>query len=289
MQEKISKKTIILLVISLIAIFAFAWFGFKSWVPLVLITLGDIQNFSTPLLYGYAFFAGLLVFAAPCAIGILPAYLAFYLELKEKREENRMEKLKTGLHFGSIAGLGAALTYIPVLIIMYAIPSLVLGAKIGFTTEANYLVLSAWSKPFIIAILIIFGLILVTNYAFSSNRLFIAINKKLGLKVSPKQSIFGFGLLYGIGSYGCGLLVVVPLVVLNLLSGAVIKSLISFLIFLSGFFFMVVLMTTLVSLSKGRALQKIAAYAPWFKRGAGVIILLAAVWLINFYLKTGGM
>lgn len=290
-EEKLSGKAIILLLLSLAGIFAFAWWGFKVWVPVVLQTLSTIQNFSTPLLYSYAFFAGILVFAAPCAIGILPAYLSFYLGLNEgeDREETGMEKLEKGLRLGSIAGGGAALTYIPVLTILYLVPSFVLGSTVGFTTQASYLALSAWTKPFIIAILVVFGVILITNYSFSTNRLFLFIKRKLGIRGNPKQSVFGFGLLYGVGSYGCGMLVIVPLVILNLLNGVILKSLISFLIFLGGFFFMVVFMTTLVSMSTGRGLQKFITYAPWLKRGAGVTILLAAVWLINFYVKTGGM
>ncbi|MFQ5851891.1 MAG: thioredoxin family protein [Candidatus Binatia bacterium] len=287
--EQISWTTIVALTASLAAIFAFAWYGFQAWVPVVLKSLQNIQNFSTSLLYSYAFFAGLLTFAAPCAIGILPAYLTFYLNLKEEKESSQMQKLKKGVRFGTIAGLGAALSYIPILGILYAIPSLALGSKIGFSTTASFLVLSAWSKPFIIAILIIFGVILVTNYSFSTNRLFLLIRGKLGVRGDPRESVFGFGLLYGIGSYGCGMLVVVPLVVFNLLKGIIIKSLISFVVYLAGFFFMVLLITTLVSLSKGEGLQKFITYAPWFKRGAGVAILLASAWLINFYIKTGGM
>ncbi|MFQ5852391.1 MAG: thioredoxin family protein [Candidatus Binatia bacterium] len=285
----ISWTTVVLLTASLGAIFAFAWYGFQAWVPVVLKSLENVQQFSTPLLFSYAFFAGLLTFAAPCAIGILPAYLTFYLNLKEEKESTQMQKLKKGVRFGTIAGLGAALSYIPILGILYAIPSLVLGARIGFSTTASYLVLSAWSKPIIIAILIIFGVILVTNYSFSTNRLFLFIKERLGVRGNPKESVFGFGLLYGVGSYGCGMLVVVPLVVFNLLNGIVLKSLISFIVYLAGFFFMVFLITTLVSLSKGEGLQKFITYAPWFKRGAGLVILLATAWLINFYIKTGGM
>ena len=287
--EKTSWTASIALIGSLVAIFAFAWYGFQVWVPVVLKSLQNIENFSTPLLFSYAFFAGLLTFAAPCAIGILPAYLTFYLNLKEEKDYTKMQKLKKGVRFGTIAGLGAALSYIPILGILYAIPSLVLGSKIGFSTTASFLLLSAWSKPIIIAILIVFGVILVTNYSFSTNRLFLFIKGKLGVRGNPKESVFGFGLLYGVGSYGCGMLVVVPLVVFNLLKGIVLKSLISFVVYLAGFFFMVLLITTLVSLSKGEGLQKFITYAPWFKRGAGVVILLAAAWLINFYIRTGGM
>ncbi|MFQ5934554.1 MAG: hypothetical protein ACE5KI_07925, partial [Dehalococcoidia bacterium] len=63
----------------------------------------------------------------------------------------------------------------------------------------------------------------------------------------------------------------------------------SFLFFVAGFFSMVLFVTTLVTLSKNQAIQTFVAYTAWVKRLAGAVVLIATAWLVQFYIRTGGM
>lgn len=277
--------------LALIGIAAVAFWGFFSWIPVVLRGLGEVPNWAPGWLYAYGFFAGMLTFAAPCAIGILPAYLTFYLQTVGGTEAQGrfVRPWMRGLAWGARAGLGVAAVYAAVLAFLYSVPQLALNQPLGFSTTASYLVISAWTKPFVLLLLFIFGIALVTNSTLGLDRAALFLGRKAGLRFNPGRSVFGFGVLYGVGSLGCGLLVVVPLVAVNLFAGKVALALFSFASYLLGFFAMMVIVTTAVSLQDEAFLQILIRHAPRIRRAAGVLVLLSTAWLVNFYVKTGGM
>ncbi|MFQ5913073.1 MAG: hypothetical protein ACE5JS_07815 [Nitrospinota bacterium] len=277
--------------LALLAIAAVAFTGFYLWIPVVLGGLGETPKWAPGWLYGYGFFAGLFTFAAPCAIGILPAYLTFYLQTAGTLEAGGLfnRPWARGLAWGARAGLGVAVVYVAVIAFLYSIPRLAMNPVFGFTTTASYLVISAWTKPIILLLLLVFGIALVTGSSLGLDRAAVFLQRKAGIRFSPGRSAFGFGVLYGAGSLGCGLLVVVPLAAVNLLAGKVILALLSFFSYLLGFFAMMVLVTTAVSLQDQPSLQILIRHAPKVRRAAGVVVILSTAWLVNFYLKTGGM
>jgi len=104
----------------IILIFVIAWIGFKIWVPIILGQLPSLAVFPPLLLFGYAIFAGLITFAAPCAIGIVPAYITYVLD-ETKEIKN---KFLHGMRAGLWAGTGPVIVYALVGFLLWGFPQL---------------------------------------------------------------------------------------------------------------------------------------------------------------------
>ena len=60
-----------------------SWLGYFGYLQYATANLAKINVLPPLVFYAFAFFAGVVSFFAPCAIGILPAYLSYYLNIEE--------------------------------------------------------------------------------------------------------------------------------------------------------------------------------------------------------------
>ncbi|MCH8002994.1 MAG: hypothetical protein IH934_00045 [Nanoarchaeota archaeon] len=267
----------------IVLIFAVAWIGFKIWVPIILKGLPSLTVLSPLALFGFAIFAGLITFAAPCAIGIAPAYVAYVLE-QTKGVEN---KFWQGTKAGFQAALGPVIVYGIVGFLLLGLSSVIqISTAVGFGKGQNYLFwFSAATKPIVIIILLIFGFLLLTGYSFETSQIYRYIKNKLKLK----EGYMAFGVLYGVGSLGCGLLVFVPLLLLVIAGSNIITGLIALLLYMASFGLALMLITILSVYSKTALFDFIQKHSMAIKRFAGIVVLLGTTWLIIFYVRTGGL
>lgn len=268
-----NKKTkyYFLFAIFLVVLLIIFFIGFKIWTQFILLDILKIGTFSPFLFYLFAVLAGLISFFAPCAIGIIPAYAAYYLGLKENNSEK--DKFGHALYMGFVAASG--------IFVLYFILGLIL--TIFGTSIAAYFSLS---KLIIAFILLIIGIGLVLNYSFKTNYLYKIIDKKL-IKGKAKNNLFFFGLLYGAAALGCAMLVFIPLVVIPISTGNFFIGIVSFILYSLSFGVSMIITTVLVAYSKNILVEKIAASSGKIKRITGIVLILSAFYLIYYYVRYG--
>ena len=255
--------------IALLAIFSafliLAWLGYFSYLRYAAANISRISLLPPLILYLFAFFAGIISFFAPCAIGILPAYLSYYLNIKE-------EKDKKAFYYGSFAALGLASFYLVlgILIILF-------GQIIGMT-------LMAYNREISASILLIVGIGLLFDAGANIKKLVpLSLSQKLSkfsLSKSRETGLFFFGIFYGIEAFMCALLLMVPLIITPLLGGEVLTSIISFVIFSLALGLSMIIATVLMSKSKDIITEKFMASSLALKRIAGIVMILTAFFLI---------
>jgi len=171
-------------------------------------------EFDSPLSLGaFGFLAGLGAFFAPCAFGLFPGYISYYLAASPYPERERLGRsLRLGLACagGSIvffALVGVAITLI--------------GGAV-----APYLIAT---KPFIALAVVALGVILLADLRLPALALSVRTNPER--KRSPATAIFFYGFGYALASTGCTLPIYVSVTVLPLTSGYSGAALVTFVSF----------------------------------------------------------
>ena len=97
--------------------------------------------------------------------------------------------------------------------------------------------------------------------------------------------LYGFG--YALASTGCTLPLYVSITVLPLTSGFSGAALLTFLAFATAMAILMLATTVLVGLAKESLLRRLQASTMWIKRGSGVVLILAGLYLAYYYLRAG--
>ena len=105
------------------------------------------------------------------------------------------------------------------------------------------------------------------------------------LPVGAGLFLYGFG--YALASTGCTLPIYVSMVVLPLTSGYSGAALLTFLSFASAMALMMLLTSLLVGLAKVSLVRRLQASTVWIKRGSGVVLILAGLYLGYYYVAAG--
>ncbi len=266
-EKHITKKNVYF--IALLAIFLtfliLAWLGYFSYLRYAAANISRVSSLPPLVLYLFAFFAGVISFFAPCAIGILPAYLSYYLNIKE-------EKNKKAFYYGSFAALGLASFYL-----VLGILTILFGQIIGMT-------LTGYNREISAAILLIVGIGLIFDAGSNIKKLVpLSLSQKLSkfsLSKSHEKGLFFFGIFYGIEAFMCALLLMVPLIISPLLVGEILTSIISFVVFSLALGLSMITATVLISKSKNIITEKFMASSSALKKIAGIVMVLTAFFLI---------
>ncbi|MDP6648463.1 MAG: cytochrome c biogenesis protein CcdA [Candidatus Woesearchaeota archaeon] len=242
-----------------------AWFGYFGYLRYAAANVTRIGLLPPLVFYGFALFAGVVSFFAPCAIGILPAYLAYYLNIKEVGN-------KKAVYYGSFAALGLVSFY------------LVLGVLIIIFGQIVGMWLMAYNREISAAILIIVGVTLLFNLSINVKKYIPFLNaKKLSkqsLSTSHEKGVFFFGIFYGIEAFMCALLLMVPLIIYPLVGGDLLTSITSFVIFSLALGISMILATVLISRSRKILTEKFMASTEMLKKVAGIVMLATAAYII---------
>ncbi len=275
-KEKPSKKNfyfIVLLGIFLVLLIL-AWLGYFSYLRYAAANISRISLLPPLILYLFSFFAGIMSFFAPCAIGILPAYLSYYLNIKE-------EGNKKALYYGSFAALGLALFYL-----ILGILTIIFGQIVGMA-------LMAYNREISAAILFVVGIGLLLNVPVNIKRWIPnSLSQKLSKSSLSKRheiGLFFFGIFYGIEAFMCALLLMVPLIINPLLGGDILTSILSFVIFALALGLSMIVATVLMSKSKNILTEKFMAPSAMLKKIAGIVMIVTAFFLIYLVIALPSM
>lgn len=243
-----------------------SWFGYFGYLRYAAANVTRISLLPPLVFYGFAFFAGIVSFFAPCAIGILPAYLSYYLNIKEAGN-------KKAVYYGSFAALGLVSFYL-----VLGILTIIFGQIIGMT-------LMKFNREISAAILILVGLALLFNISINVKKYLPFLHTKRLSEGSIKsrsheKGVFLFGIFYGIEAFMCALLLMVPLIIYPIIGGDLLTSIISFIIFASALGLSMIAATVLISRSRKILTDKFMASTVMLQRIAGIVMILTAFYLI---------
>ena len=241
--------------------------GWAAWTQGALVGLRWVE-FDAPLsLMLLGFLAGIGAFFAPCAFALFPAYLSYYLVASgESRGVSRSIGLGLACAAGSVlffALVGVAVT--------------IAGGAIS-----PYLIKT---KPFIALAVTALGVVQVLDVRLPALPLPRGAGAGRRLPVAAAVSLYGFG--YALASTACTLPLYVSITVLPLTSGFSGAALLTFLSFAAAMAILMLATTVLVGLAKENLLRMLQSSTVWIKRGSGVVLILAGLYLGYYYVKAG--
>ena len=285
-----SAKTVnyILWIVAALVLFIVASiFGWKVLYGIVIPQANNLATFSTIGILIFAFIAGLIANFGPCSLGVLPAYMSFYLGMEDPEGvrqvgpygaggEEKHSPIKRSIKLGIIASLGVFSFFI------------VLGLL--FATIGTFLVGYGVQLKFAVAILILLigiaflrgksiNIPLLTSFRDSVN--------KMSRGRSQTASLFGFGIVYGAGGLACFLPIFLPLVFFPLIGGAFFTSIASFLIFSLAQALFLITVTVFIGKGKHTFFKTMIGKAETMKKVAGGILILTSVWMFAIFLIWG--
>lgn len=234
---------------------------------------GDLQPFGLLQygLIGLASVAGAAAFFSPCAIGMLPAYVAH--TVRSRAHAEGASSLKVGL----VAALG-------VLLVFFGVGGLALLAGPSLVRYVPFL------QPLIGFLLLVFGVLLLARpYSVAVMRLTAPITK-WAMDVDEghrgSRSFFAYGIAYGAAAAGCTIPVLLSVFVTAAASGPLVGSGIVLVYAFTGAFFMVLL--TVLSGAFGGALgPRLARSSRIIEAVAACLFILGGAFLIWFSLRAG--
>jgi len=210
---------------------------------------------------GVAFTAGVLAVLAPCALPMLPSYIAYYMNLDE---DDRSIGASLGFAFTVVAG------FLAVFLVIGLLPSFALNQV---SSRLEYV------APFIGALLVLIGV--ASGFSDVFNRM-PAANVSAPLKAGY-WSFFLYGVGYGAASLACSLPVFILLVVQSSTAGGPLDVLTAFLVYGLGASAVVVPLTLALTYSKEYVHRRLMGVLPWMKKINSAALILAGLYMIVTY------
>ena len=275
MSQTNKKLQIILWVVAALILFVVASiFGWKVLYGVIIPQTGNLAAFSTLGILGFAFVAGLIANFGPCSLGVLPAYMSFYLGMDEGEEKH--SPIKKSIKMGAIASLGVFFFFI------------ILGLL--FATIGTFLTSYVTQLKFAIAILIFFiGISFMRGKSINLPLLSSFKNRvsKISQGRSQAAGLFGFGIVYGAGGLMCFLPIFLPLVFFPLIGGEFLVSIASFLIFSLAQALFLIAATVFIGQGKHTFFRTMIGKTETMKKVAGGILILTSVWMFAIFFIWG--
>ena len=262
-------------ILAALAIFIVASiFGWKVLYGVIIPQAGNLDTLSTIGIFAFAFIAGLIANFGPCSLGVLPAYMSFYLGMDEK--EGKHSPIKRSIKLGAIASLGVFSFFI------------ILGILLA--TLGTFVTSYVSQLKFVVALLIFFiGIAFLRGKPVSIPGLASFQNtvNRMSRGHSDGVRLFGFGVVYGAGGLMCFLPIFLPLIFFPLISGKFFTSVVSFLIFSLAQALFLITVTVFIGQGKHTFFKTLIAKTATMKKVAGGILILTSIWMVAIFFIWG--
>ena len=210
---------------------------------------------------GVAFTAGVLAVLAPCALPMLPSYVAYYMNLEE---DERSLGGSLGFAFTVVAG------FLVVFMVIGFLPSFALNQV---SSRIEYV------APFIGVLLVLIGLASGLSDVFDRMP---SVNV-----TAPRRAGYGSFFLYGVGygaaSLACSLPVFILLVLQSSTAGGLLGVFTVFLAYGLGASAVIVPLTLALTYSKDLVHQRLVRLLPRIKKINAAVLILAGLYMIVTY------
>jgi cytochrome c-type biogenesis protein len=212
---------------------------------------------------GVAFTAGMLAVLAPCALPMLPSYVAYYMNLDE---DERSLGASLGFAFTVVTG------FLVVFLVIGLLPSFALNQV---SSRLEYV------APFIGALLVLIGLASGLSDVFDRMP---AVNVSAPRRTGYR-SFFLYGVGYGAASLACSLPVFILLVLQSSTAGGPLGVFSTFLVYGLGASAVIVPLTLALTYSKDYVHQRLVWLLPRIKKiNAAVLILVGLYMIISYFI-----
>jgi cytochrome c-type biogenesis protein len=204
-----------------------------------------------------AFSAGLLSVLAPCALPMLPSFVAYYMDADENRS------LGSALTFGFLTVAG----FLTVFLVIGILPSFALNSMASKV---------AYVSPFIGVILIVLGL----GHLFSDVFYNLPVIKTAAPIGGGVRAFYLYGLGYGAASIACSFPIFVLLVLQSATAGGLVSILIMFLAYGLGAATVLVPLSVALTFSKEIIYERLVSILPHMKKINAVVLILAGLYMV---------
>lgn len=219
-----------------------------------------------PVLVSFSFLAGLQAFFAPCSIALVPAYIGYYVK-QETEETNKIQQLLFGLKAGSFASLG--------LISVYVIFGIIL-ALFGRLIAPIF----PWIELVTGGLLLFMGSSTLLGYEFAIRPPVVIQTKSNGVK-----RFYLFGMAYAFGAIGCTLPIFLLVIFQSLAQKGMFGGVINFAAYALAMSSLMIVFSLVSSISKSAMHKFLTKYMGALQKSAGVLIILAGIYLIYLALQ----
>lgn len=224
---------------------------------------------SESVAFSYAFAVGAASFFSPCSVGLLPAYVSYFLAAKDEDQETRTwpHSVAKGLKLGLAGSAGFFLLFLVLALVFRLIPFQALTPKLPYISIA------------IGAIIALLGLFLL----FGGN---LAIKLPNLRTERSKASIFVFGFAYALASLGCTFPLFLSVVLAGFASGNPLQGAWSLVAYALGMALVMTTITTALALSQEGATRFIRKAVPVISKVAAIVMVVAGIYIVYFWAKT---
>ncbi|OGC52388.1 hypothetical protein A2982_00840 [candidate division WWE3 bacterium RIFCSPLOWO2_01_FULL_39_13] len=218
------------------------------------------------VLVSFSFLAGLQAFFAPCSIALIPAYVGYCVK-EETGANTKIQQLLFGLKAGSLASLG--------LISVYVVFGIILSFFGRFIAPVF-----PWIEFTTGGILIFMGVSTLLGYEF-------AIKPPVVIRTHAKgvRRFYLFGVAYAFGAIGCTLPIFLLVIFQSLAQKGMVGGFVNFAAYALAMSSLMIVFSLISSLSQSVMQKFLAKYMAAIRKSAGVLILLAGIYLIYLALQ----
>jgi cytochrome c biogenesis protein CcdA len=233
-------------------------------------TEAAVANFANLLPVGFAFAAGMVASVNPCGFFMLPVYISYHLGTEEEGfyQQSTSTRLAKGLLLGGVTTLGFLAVFVAV------------GGVIS--AGGQWLVrVFPYAGVAIGVIMIIVGLYLVMTHRT------LGIMAASRVTVSPQRNlrnVFGYGIVYAIGSLSCTLPIFLVVVGSSLTSQGLLGSLSQFIGYALGMGIILIAVTLGAALFQGTVARALRKALPYVHRVSALFMVGAGAYLIYYWI-----
>ncbi len=219
-----------------------------------------------PILVSFAFLAGMQAFFAPCSIALIPAYVGYYVS-EETGDHNRAQQLLFGLKAGTFASLGLLTIYVSLGLILA-----LLGRVI-----APFI---PWIELITGGVLLFLGTAILLGYEF-------ALKPPVVIRTTSKgaKRFYFFGIAYAFGAIGCTLPIFLLVIFQALAQKGLLGGFINLVVYALAMVSLMITFSLIAAVSKTAISRFMNKYMLTIQKSAGVLILLAGVYLVYLALQ----
>lgn len=251
----------LLLILALFIAVGFAgyYYGFLGFIYQVMIP----QVFNNYSLVTLAVIFGIAAFFSPCTFTVLPAYVAYHF--RHGPEQSSKRSIIPALSFGLVAALGVITVDIVVGLIIAA-----LGSTAPFANDPRQDTALILGIRVAAGLLIAFmGILTVVEKSFG-----VPFFQKISSRMSLKRGMFLYGVLYNGAALGCTGPILLGLILYALTTGSFTSALSAFVVFALTMGVLMVMLTTSITMFKGKVVPRLIPLAPTIKKFAGVVMII---------------
>jgi len=219
-----------------------------------------------PILISFSFLAGMQAFFAPCSIALIPAYVGYYVS-EETGHTDKTQQLLFGLKAGTFASLG--------LLSVYGIFGLILTLLGKFIAP-----FIPWLELITGTLLLFIGAAVLLGYEFALRPPVVIQTKSRGAK-----RFYLFGVAYAFGAIGCTLPIFLLVIFQALAQRGVLGGFINFFAYALAMTILMITFSLIAAVSKTAMSRFMKKYMLTIQKSAGLLILIASVYMIYLALK----